>query len=368
MKQIRFDRFGVPSQVARCCEIASPGTPSAWEVLVDVEACAVNSADLARLAGRYGELPRLPASVGLEAVGRVVGCGASVHEFAIGDRVILVGNDNWCQQRRLAASQVFKVAADLDPLQLAALKVNACTALELVRRHAPLERGAWIVQTAPLSGVGRAVMQIARHDGLRTMNVVRRADAIAQVRAAGGDAAIVDGPELAQAAKAVTGGAPMVLALDAVGGNGVARLAPLLQRGGTIVNYGMLSGEPIQLDSDALIFRDIVLKGFWLTQRLSRMTLAQRDALMAEAVLLLRAGVLHAEVAATYPLEAVGKALRHVVEPGRRGKVYLLPNGPVGSLVPDGSVDSIGSAAASPRAVAPRTACGSTLQKHSGQS
>jgi NADPH:quinone reductase-like Zn-dependent oxidoreductase len=353
LKQICFDAFGVPSQAARCCEVAAPGAPSAWEVLVDVEACAINPADLARLAGRYGELPRLPATVGMEAVGRVVACGASVRELAVGDRVILIGNDNWCQQKRLAASQVFKVVPELDPLQLAALKVNACTALELVRRHAALERGVWIVQTAPLSGVGRAVMQIARHDGLRTLNIVRRADAIAQVRAAGGDVALVDGPDLTQAAKAVAGGAPMMLALDAVGGDGVARLAPLLERGGTIVNYGMLSGRPVQLDSDALIFRGIGLKGFWLTQRLARMTLAQRDALMAEAVELLRAGVLHVEVAAAYPLEAVGKALRHVDEPGRRGKVYLLPNGPLGSSGSVGPVVPIGSVAASPQSTSP---------------
>lgn len=332
MKQIRFDAFGPPSQAACCCDVAAPGAPSAWEVLVDVEACAVNPADLARLAGRYGELPKLPATVGLEAVGRVVECGASVLDFAVGDRVILISNENWCQQRRLAASQVFKVARELDPLQLAALKVNACTALKLVRRHATLERGAWIVQTAPLSGVGRAVMQIARHDGLRTLNVVRRADAIAQVKAAGGDAAIMDGPELAQTAKAVTGGAPVVLALDAVGGDGVARLAHLLEPGGTVVNYGMLSGKPIQLGSDEVIFRGIGLKGFWLTQRLSRMTHAQRNTLMAEAVELLRVGVLRTEIAATYPLDDVGRALRHVDEPGRSGKVYLLPNGPLDSL------------------------------------
>jgi NADPH:quinone reductase-like Zn-dependent oxidoreductase len=179
-------------------------------------------------------------------------------------------------------------------------------------------------------------MMSPRHDGLRTLNIVRRTDAIAQVRAAGGDVALVDGPDLARAAKAVTGAAPMRLALDPVGGDGVARLAPLLERGGTIVNYGMLSGRPVQLDSDALIFGGIGLQGFWLTQRLARMTLAQRDALMAEAVDLLRAGVLHVEVAAVYPLEAVGKALRHVDEPGRRGKVFLLPNGPLGPLGPFG--------------------------------
>lgn len=329
MKQIRFDAFGPPSHVARCCDVPAPGEPSAWEVLVDIEACAINPADLARLAGRYGELPKLPATLGLEAAGRIVARGASVTDLAVGDRVILISNDNWCQQRRLAASQVFKVAPGLDVLQLAALKVSACTALELVHRQVALERGAWIVQTAPLSGVGRAVMQIARHDGLRTLNIVRRADAIDEVKAAGGDVAVVDGPDLVRAAKAIMGSAPATLALDAVGGDGVARLAPLLERGGTIVNYGMLSGQPLALSCDDVIFGGITLKGFWLTQRLSRMTHVQRDSLIGEAVELLRLGVLRADIAASYPLDAIGSALRHVDEPGRRGKVFLLPNGPI---------------------------------------
>ncbi|NML29915.1 zinc-dependent alcohol dehydrogenase family protein [Paraburkholderia antibiotica] len=332
MKQIRIDGFGPPAQVARCCEVAAPGAPSAWEVLVDVEACAVNLADLARIAGRYGELPKLPATPGLEAAGRIAACGASVRDLAVGDRVILIANDNWCQQRRVPASLVFKVAPELDPLQLVTLKVGACTALELVRREAALERGGWIVQTAPLSSVGRAVMQIARHEGLRTLNIVRRPDAIEQVLAAGGDVALEDGPELAQAARAATGGAPLPIAFDAVGGDGVARVAALLDAGGTIVNYGMLSGRPIQFACDDAIFRGISVKGFWLTKLLSRMTHAQRDALIAEAVELVRAGVLHTEVAATYPLDAIGKALRHAEEAGRQGKVYLLPNGAPASV------------------------------------
>jgi mitochondrial enoyl-[acyl-carrier protein] reductase / trans-2-enoyl-CoA reductase len=331
LKQIRFETFGAPQQVARCVEVADPGAPAAWDVVVDIEASAINPADIARLAGRYGELPALPATAGLDAVGRVAICGSAVRNLAPGDRVLLLANDNWCQRRRIGVSHVFKVDSQLDVLQLAALKVGACSALELVRRQVPLVRGDWLVQSAPLSSVGRAVIQIARHDGFRTLNVVRRPEAVAEVLAAGGDAAILDGANLLDEAKAATGGAAIALGLDGVGGEEAGRLAALLKPGGVLVNYGMLAGQPMQIDCYQTIFRNLTVKGFWLTDRLARMLQAQRHALIGEAVDLLAQGVLRNPVAATYGLDEIGAALRQALEAGRQGKVFLLPNGPLGA-------------------------------------
>lgn len=339
MKQIRFDRFGLPSRVAYCVEVEDPGPPSPWEVLVEVQACALNPADLARLSGRYGELPQLPATLGLEAIGRVMACGASVDQLCEGDRVILLGNENWCQQRRIAASLVHKLPPELDPLQAASLKVSACTAIELLRRQSQLGPGAWVIQNAPLSSVGRAVMQVARHDGLRTLNVVRRPEAVSEVLAAGGDAAILAGDRLVQEAKATMGYALGGLVLDAVGGEGVAPLGELLEPGGTIIQYGMLSGQPTQLACEDVIFRDINLKGFWLARHLAQVSHQHRDGLMSEATDLLAKKVLQAQVAATYTLDEITAALRHFETPGRRGRVYLLPNGPVQHLCSGGHQD-----------------------------
>ena len=329
MKQIRFERFGVPTQVARCHDVADPGEPSPWEVVVDMEATTISPADLARLSGRYGELPPLPATAGFEGVGRIAACGVSVADLKVGDRVVVKSNDNWCQRQRIASVLAIKVPPGLDVLQLATLKVNACTAIELVRNQVPLMRGDWIVQTAPLSGVGRAVMQIARHDGLRTLNIVRRESAIQPVLEAGGDAVVEYGPDMAQAAMEILGLAPAPLAIDAVGGEGVARLAELLTPGGTIVNYGMLSGQPMSIGCDQTIFRNIGIKGFWLAQRMLHMSRAQSDALLLEAVSLLSQNVIHAEIAGTWSLDEIGKAISHAEETGRHGKVCLLPNGPI---------------------------------------
>lgn len=333
MKLIRVEKFGSPSQACRCVEVPDVGAPSAWEVVVDVEACVVNPSDLAIIAGQYGSLPTLPATPGMEGVGRITARGSSVNAFEVGDRVVLVGNDTWTQRRKVPAAAVFKVPAHLDVLQLAMLKVNPATALMLLRHSGPkLVRGDWLLQTAPLSSVGRAVLQLARKFGFRTVNVVRRAETIDEVKAAGGDVVLQDGAGLAAAVAAATRNGPIRLAFDPVGGPGVERVADCLARHATIVNYGMLTREPLTLRADQTIFKGITLKGFWLSEILSRLTLKERDDLFAELVGLLADGTLRGEIAATYPIDEVALAIRHAERQGRRGKVLMLPNGPIPSV------------------------------------
>jgi NADPH:quinone reductase-like Zn-dependent oxidoreductase len=330
MKQVRFEKFGVPSQVVRCVEVPDVGEPTAWEVVVDILAFGVNPSDIAILAGQYGALPPLPATPGMDGVGRVVKCGASVSGLAVGDHVLMVGNETWTQRRRVAAGAVYKVPAHLDAVQLALLKVNPATALLLLRAQVNLARGDWVLQTAPLSSVGRAVMQMARKLGLRTVNVVRRPENKVLVKAAGGDAVVEDGADLAQAVQAATGGASIRLALDAVGGAGIARLAGCVARKGTIVNYGMLSREAASIGLDHLIFKGVTLKGFWLSDVLTRMTLKERDALFGELTDLLAEGVLKAEVAGTtFAIDEIAAAIRLAEQTGRSGKVVVFPNGPI---------------------------------------
>lgn len=325
MKQIRISSFGLPSHMAKCVDVPDVGEPTAWEVVVDIHASVVNPADLARIWGHYGELPTLPAVIGMEGAGVISKVGESVTHLKPGDKVIMLANNNWTQRRRLAAPLVQKVDDDFDLVQAAAFKVNPPTAMMLVRNQVKLKKGDWIVQTAPLSGVGRSLIQIAKHDGLRTVNIVRSEKSAEAVRELGGDAVVVLGDDVvAQVRKAVRQ-APIHLAVDAVGGEGMKALGAILSTGGTLVNYGMLSAQPAQLNCEDVIFRGIQLKGFWLTRVLAKMTVAERETLMAEAMQLYRAGMFRTPIAAHFALDDIQAALRMAETRERPGKVALLP-------------------------------------------
>jgi NADPH:quinone reductase-like Zn-dependent oxidoreductase len=325
MKQIRFEAFGSPSLVARCVDVPAVGAPSAWEVVVEVEAFPINVADLAMLAGRYGTLPKPPATIGMEAVGRIIETGASVKNLQTGDRVILLANHNWSEHRRVPAAAVHKIPADADPLQFAMLKVNPATAAMLLQDFATLQEGDWVIQTAPLSSVGQCVLQIARSKSLRTINIVRSAAAIPEVIERGGDIAILDGPDLAARLRERIGHDSVMLALDAVAGPGIDSLAECLSDDGQIVNYGMLSGLPCQLNANHTIFRGITLKGFWLSRVLNRLSQPERTKLFDSLGEMLMSGKLKLSVDSCFPMSSIGDALRRAEQSGRSGKVIVQP-------------------------------------------
>jgi NADPH:quinone reductase-like Zn-dependent oxidoreductase len=329
MKQVQFAAFGVPHQVAACVEVPEVGPPGPDEVVIEVEAFPINPADLLTMTGAYAVRPQLPATLGAECVGRIVAVGSNVRYLAVGDRVINLGRDNWCQQRKVPDAQALKVPGDADVLQLAMLKVNPATALLMLRNYVPLQAGDWLIQDAANSGVGTNLINLAKGDGIRTVNVVRREALIEPLTAIGADAVVVDGDDLAERVRRASGDAPIRLAIDAIGGAIVLRLADCLAEGATVVNYGLLSGEPCQLGAHHTIFKSITLTGFWLQKALTSMPRQDLEALYRDLAGRVASGALRVEVEATYPIEEIKAALAHAEREGRRGKILVTPNGPV---------------------------------------
>jgi NADPH:quinone reductase-like Zn-dependent oxidoreductase len=315
--------------VTDCVEEPDVGAPGPGEVVISVDAFPINPADLLTIEGAYAVRPDLPATLGAEGTGRITALGDGVAGLAPGDRVIMLGRENWCQQRRLPADAVVKVPDDADVLQLAMLKVNPATALMMLRSYVELGPGDWLIQDAANSGVGTSLIALAKADGVKTVNVVRRQDQVAALSSLGADVALVDGEDLAARVAEATGNAPIKLGMDAIGGTQITRLADCLAEGGTVVNYGLLSGEPCQIRADQTIFKGLTLTGFWLQKVLNTKPRNELQALYRDLAERVRSGDLHVEVEATYPIERIRDAVEHAGKSGRRGKILVLPNGAV---------------------------------------
>jgi trans-2-enoyl-CoA reductase len=280
----------------------------------------VNPADLNFLAGTYGKKPELPAIPGMEGVGRIAeGDGVPEGRLAIP----LDGMGCWAEEIVRPVGRIVVLPEGMDPQQAAMLRVNPATAWGLLHAAGTLPRGAWVVQNAASSAAGHCVIQLARHFGLRSLNLVRREESIGPCRALGADAVLLDCPEAVAQARALPGFEPPALALNAVSGDSATRLMDFLAPRGTMVTYGAMSRQPVKVPNSFLIFKELHLRGFWVTRWMEEAPIEEVRSIYAELAGLVVAGKLQQPIAAEYPLSEIASAVKHAAQSGKNGKIIV---------------------------------------------
>ena len=323
IKAIVYQAHGKPEEVLRLEEQKLPA-PAADEALVRVLAAPINPADLNQIEGKYPIRAPLPATPGFEGAGVVEEIGGSVQGLAVGTQVILPHDlGTWREACVLKADKLVAVPNDIAPEQAAMLKINPLTAWRMLHDFVVLQPGDWVIQNAANSAAGRAVIQISRELGYKTVNVVRRAELIEELRAEGGDVVLLDNEDLREAVAAATDGALIRLALNAVGGESALRLAKIVAPEATIVTYGAMSLRPLTLPNGLLIFKNLHFTGFWVNKWYEQATPAQRNQTFGRIFELAQRGLLQTKVERTYSLGEFAKAVGHAGQGMRDGKVVF---------------------------------------------
>ncbi len=329
MKQVLIDRYGTPWDVARCADVPDVGEPAADEVVFDVLAFPINPADMWFCKGSYRLKPPLPATPGAECVGRITAVGSAVKHVARGDLVINLQRENWTQKRRVKGDDAIPLPAGIDLRQAAMVRINPPTARLMLSDFVDLRAGEWVIQNVANSAVGRLLIVQAHQRGLRTVNVVRRAELAEELKALGADVVLVDGDDLAERVAGATGKAAIRLGIEAIGGAATGRIVDCITTDGTVVHYGSMSGEDPRVTRSNFIYRGIKLTGFMLGRGLARRDAAKIREIYAELAGQIMAGTLHAPVDTVYPIEKIKDALAHADKGGRNGKILVAPNGAI---------------------------------------
>lgn len=326
MKALVFERFGEPSEVLRLKDVPTP-EPGPGEVRVRMIASPINPSDLLVVRGLYGVLPVLPATPGFEGVGVVDKVGPGLLGlFAKGKRVTVINSagGNWAEYAVIPARQARPVALDIPDEQVASFFVNPATVLAIVRHVLKVPKGAWLLQSAAGSALGRMVIRLCKNDGIRTINVVRRREAMAELKELGGDVVIcsTDGP-IDEQVRAATGGSGVKYALDPVGGETGTQVFRSLGEDGRMLVYGTLTGEPLQVDSRLIIAGKQSIEGFWLGHWMRERSIPASLMLFREIAAQIREGTLSTKPGGKFPLEAIGEAVKAAEGVGKEGKVLL---------------------------------------------
>ncbi|HEY7426646.1 MAG TPA: zinc-binding dehydrogenase, partial [Gemmataceae bacterium] len=226
--------------------------------------------------------------------------------------------------------------------------VNPASALIMTRYVLRVPPGAWLLQTAAGSTLGRMIIRLGQRYGFRTLNVVRRREQAEELLRLGGTAAIamnegfltelgmndlndvlrvmaLDTNEESLTARvhALTCGEGVRYALDAVGGATGSEVVRTLGRDGRMVVYGTLASEPLSIDSRALMVGKKRIEGFWLSEWVRDQKPWTMLWLFRKIGKLIREGVLVSEVGKSFALTDIHAAVRQAALPGRQGKVLL---------------------------------------------
>ena len=323
VKQLQFNQFGQPSDVIKLRD-SEPVELTDGEVRLKIRAAPINPADLNFIEGTYGIKPELPAVAGIEGCGEVTESRDS--RFAEGDLCLFLERAGlWSSEVVVSGDGLFKLPSGIDPVQAAMLKVNPATAWRMMTGFSQLPEGSWIVQNAANSGVGRSVIQLAPLLGLRTINLVRRESLFPELEDIGADHVFIDDADAVDAAKEVCGKSRPLLALNAVGGDSALRLMNILGPGGIHVTYGAMARKPLKVPNGLLIFKDLQIRGFWLSQWLKAASvdeIADVYQRMAEAS---ADGRLKLPVDSTYELNEFSAALERNATSDCEGKVLFVP-------------------------------------------
>ena len=318
-----YETHGNPAEVLHVESQRWP-TPGAGEVIVKMRAAPVNPADLNQIEGKYPVRAQLPATPGFEGAGIIADVDRDVTNVAAGALVILPHNiGTWRDAVAVKADELVVVPAGIKPVHAAMLKINPMTAWRLLHDYVDLARGDWLIQNAANSAAGRAVIQIARELGYKTVNVVRRSELISELRAEGGDVVLVDSENLRREVEDAIGGPPVRLGLNAVGGESALRLANCLAPGSTLVTYGAMSLQPLKIPNGLLIFKDLRFRGIWINKWYDNATPAQRMEAFQHLFEMAQRGLLQTKMEKAYPLSEAKTAVAHAARGQRSGKIIF---------------------------------------------
>jgi NADPH:quinone reductase-like Zn-dependent oxidoreductase/NADP-dependent 3-hydroxy acid dehydrogenase YdfG/acyl carrier protein len=135
--------------------------PGSDEVEIEVHASGLNFRDVLSLLGQYpGEPP-----LGAECAGKVLRVGTGVREFEVGDAVVAIAPNSFCDYLSVGADAVVKVPSCLSLRDAATIPVAFLTASVALEEMACIRRGNRVLIHSATGGVGLAAIQLARDAG-----------------------------------------------------------------------------------------------------------------------------------------------------------------------------------------------------------
>jgi putative PIG3 family NAD(P)H quinone oxidoreductase len=323
MRAVVVSRPGDPD-VLEIRDVPVP-EPGRGAVRVRVRAFGVNRADLLQRRGHYPAPADAPPDIpGLEFAGHVDAVGSGGLPWVVGDRVMgIAGGGTYAEYVVVPAAHAVAAPSALSDAEAGAVPEAFVTAHDALRRAA-LDAGEWLLVHAVGSGVGLAVLQLAKAMNARVIGTSRTAEKLAQATPLGLDVPVhVPAQDFVDATRDATGGAGADVAVDLVGGRQFPRTLDALAERGRLVLVGLTAGAAAELDLGVVLRRRLRIEGTVLRPRSAAEKAEAMAHFAAEVLPGLTEGALRPVIHAALPFTAVAEAHRVMEANANFGKVVV---------------------------------------------
>lgn len=237
-------------------------------VTIQVEYSALNYKDALAFQGHRGVAKSLPHVPGIDAVGTVVATQNS--RFAIGDKVLVTGNDlgqghwgGWAELIRVPDAWIVPVPETLSARDAIALGTAGFTAAQCVlalQRNGTQTDAGKILVTGATGGVGSWSVRLLAHLGYNVTAVTGKPERRQWLHAMGA-AEVADRKAVTDTSQRPLLSAQWAGAIDTVGGDILTSILRSTRYGGCVAACGLVAGAQLSMTLYPFLLRGVSLCG-----------------------------------------------------------------------------------------------------------
>ncbi|HEX7634347.1 MAG TPA: quinone oxidoreductase [Noviherbaspirillum sp.] len=264
MKAITIEQYGGPEVLLKHDDFPMPEA-GADDILIRLVCAGINFMDVHTRQGKYANSQtypvRLPCTLGMEGAGEVIGVGANVRGFAIGDRVAwCIAWGSYAEYIAVPQHLVAHIPDGISYALAAASMFQGATAHYLMEDIARLNQDSSCLIHAASGSIGQLLVQMAKRRGA-TVFVTAGSEEKRQVALQRGADYAFDSTlnDFADQVRDATCGKGVDVVLDPIGKATLRQSFLACKKHGLIVNYGNVSGslkdlDPIELGEAGSLF------------------------------------------------------------------------------------------------------------------
>lgn len=263
--------------------------PASHEVLVRIQAVALNHLDVWVRKGVASPKLPLPHLLGSDISGEIAALGEGCSDLEVGQPVLvnpgvscghcercLSGHDNLCRKYQILGehrtggyaqyiavprANILPMPEGLNPIEAAALPLSALTAYQMVFDRAQLKPFETALVLAATSGVSVNLIQMCKIVGARVIAVASTPEKEALARQLGADEVIDSSTDQVQAVKTLTSGEMADVVFDHTGAENWHQSLRSLKWGGRLVTCGATSGHEAITPLNWVFFKQLSILG-----------------------------------------------------------------------------------------------------------